>query len=56
MGTFGNGEDPDGMPHKASFHLGLHCLLRQILSSEKEIKYFGEIITCDPLNIYNGSS
>ena len=21
-----NSEDPDGMPHYAAFHLGLHCL------------------------------
>ena len=27
-GTLANSEDPDEMPHKAAFHLGLHCLLR----------------------------
>ena len=37
------------MPHFAAFHQGLHCLLRQKQSSKKEIQYFGEIITCDPL-------
>ena len=34
-------------PHKA-FHQGLHCLLRQKQSSEKEKQYYLEIITCDP--------
>ena len=29
MGTMANSEDPDEMPHKAAFHQGLHCLLRQ---------------------------
>ena len=23
-----NSADPDEMPHKAAFHLGLHCLLK----------------------------
>ena len=36
------------MLHNAAFHQGLHCLLRQIRSSEKEIQYFLEIITCNP--------
>ena len=26
---FANSEDPDEMVHKAAFHQGLHCLLRQ---------------------------
>ena len=26
--TFTNSEDPDEMPHNATFHQGLHCLLR----------------------------
>ena len=43
--------DPDEMPHKAAFHQGLHCLLRQNQSSEKEIQYFLEIITHN-LSIY----
>ena len=48
MGTLANSEDPDEMPHVA-FHLGLHCLLRQNRSSEKNKQYFGEeIITFDP--------
>ena len=44
----GNSEDPDEMPHNVSFHRGLHCLLRQNLSSEKRIQYFLETVTCDP--------
>ena len=43
-----NGEDPYEMPHKAIFQQGLLCLLRQNQSSEKEIQYVSEIITCDP--------
>ena len=41
-------EDPDEMPHYAAFHQGLHCLLRQNGSSENEMQYYLEIITCDP--------
>ena len=33
----------------AAFHQGLHCLLSQKRSSEKEIDFFFLIITCDPL-------
>ena len=40
MGTLANSEDPDEMLHNAAFHQGLHCLLRQNWSSEKEIQYF----------------
>ena len=40
------------MPHNAAFHQGLHCLLRQNQSSEKEIQYILKIITCDP-SIYS---
>ena len=46
MGALTNSEEPDEMPHNASFHQGLHCLPRQNLSSE--IPYFLETITCDP--------
>ena len=38
MRTLANSEDPDEMPHTAAFHQGLHSLLRQKRSSEKEIK------------------
>ena len=34
-------KEPDEVPHKASFRLGLHCLLRQNRSSEKK----GNIVT-----------
>ena len=43
-----NSEGPDEMPHNAAFHQGLHCLLRQKRSSEKEIQYFWGILTCAP--------
>ena len=48
MGTLANSEDPDEVPHNVAFHQGLHCLLSQNRSSEKEIQYVLEIITCDP--------
>ena len=44
-----NSEDPDEMPQNVAFHQGLNCLLRQKLSSEKEMQFYFEIITCDPL-------
>ena len=31
-----------------TFHQGLNCFIRQTLSSEKEIQFYLEIITCDP--------
>ena len=43
-----NSEDPDEMLHKAAFHQGLHCLLRQNQSSEKEIIIYLKTITYDP--------
>ena len=36
--TTADREDPDYMPHKMAFHQGLHCLLRQKLSSEKKLQ------------------
>ena len=51
MGTMANSDDPDEMPHGAAFHQDLHFLFRQNQSSEKEIQYILEIITCD-LSIY----
>ena len=33
-------EDPDEMLHNAALHQGLHCLLRQNRSSEKEKEYY----------------
>ena len=49
MCSLAKSEDLDEMPHYAAFHQGLHCLLRQKLSSEKKIHIYLEIITCDPL-------
>ena len=48
MPTLANNEDLDEMPHNTAFHQDLHCLLRQKQSSEKEIQFYLEIITCDP--------
>ena len=48
MGTIANTEDQDEMPQNALFHRCLHCLLRQSRSSELEIYYILEIVTCDP--------
>ena len=47
-GTLADSVDPDEMPHNAAFHQYLHCLVRQNQTSEKEIHYLLEIITCDP--------
>ena len=43
-----NSEDPDEMPHIVAFHHGLHSLLRQNRSSEKDF-IFWEIKTCNSL-------
>ena len=48
MSTLANNEDPDEMPHNGTFHQGLHCLLRQKQSSEKDMQFYLEIITHDP--------
>ena len=50
---FGKQYRPRWMLHNASIHQGLHCLLRQYRSSEKEIQHVFEIITMI-FNIYNG--
>ena len=39
MGTMTNSEDQDEMPHSGAFHLGLHCLLKQNQSLEKEMQF-----------------
>ena len=44
------------MPHKAAFHRGLHCLLRQKQSSGTEMHHNLEISTCDPLKYKMGIS
>ena len=43
MGALANSEDPDEMQHNAAFHQGLHCLLRQDQSSEKEYNIFWKL-------------
>ena len=48
MHIFANSEDPDDTLHNAAFYQGLHYL-RQRRFSEKEIQFYLEIITCDPL-------
>ena len=49
MSYLANSEDPDEILHYAAFHQCLHCLLRQKQSSEKEILFYLEMITCDAL-------
>ena len=39
MHTLENSEEPDEMPHNATFHQGLHCLPRQKTTSEKEMQF-----------------
>ena len=56
MGTLANSEDPDEMAQCAPFHQGLHCLLRQNGSSEKQIQKCLKIITTCHLSIYSGPS
>ena len=46
MGTYANGEDPDEIPHGVAFHQGLHCLLTQNQSSEKETQFLDQF--CHP--------
>ena len=48
--SIADSEDPDEMPHYTEFHQGLHCLLRQKLSSEKKLQLYLEIVTCEPSN------
>ena len=49
MCTLANSEDPDEMLHYAAFHQNLYCSPRQKRSSEKELQFYLEIITCDSL-------
>ena len=39
-GSLENSEDQDEMQHNAAFYQGMHCLLKQNQSLEKEIQYF----------------
>ena len=46
--TLTNSEVSDEMPHSVEFYQGLHCLLYyDKKSSEKEIQFYSEIISCD---------
>ena len=56
MTILANSEDPDEMLHNAALHQGLYCLVRQNWFSEKEIQFYLEIITCDPLMYKMGPS
>ena len=47
MGTITNNEDPDKMPHDATFHQGLHFLLGQANLQRKKYNFFLEIRTCE---------
>ena len=48
MGTLANTIDPDEVLPDAACHQGPYCLLCQNRSSEKEIQYVLDIMTCDP--------
>ena len=43
MRTLANIEDPDEMPHNATFHQGLHCLLRQKRFSVNECNFIWKL-------------
>ena len=51
MHTLANSEDLDEMPNNAAFHQGLHSLLTQNRSSEKEIQFLFENYNLLPINI-----
>ena len=44
MGAMANSEDLHEILHNTAFHLGLHCLIAQKQSADKEMQYFLEII------------
>ena len=48
MSTLANSEDPDEMPHNVAISSGSTLLVRQKVSSEKEIHFYMEIRACDP--------
>ena len=50
MHTLANSEGPDEIQHNVTFHQDLHCLLRRKRSLEKEMQFYLEGLTCDPLN------
>ena len=43
-------------PDESAFHMDLHCLLRLKQSSGSEIHLNLEVLTSDPLNMYNKPS
>ena len=49
MRTLTKSENSNEMPQNVAFHQDLHRLLRHKISSENEIYFCLEIITCDPL-------
>ena len=53
MHPLANSVGPNEMLHNAAFYQVLHCLLRQKQSSEKEIQFHLEVITCYP-SMYEG--
>ena len=46
--TLANSDDPNKMAHTTALHQGMHCLLRQNCSLEKEIQFYLGFIACDP--------
>ena len=48
MDILANTVDPDEVLPDVAMHQDLHCLLCQNRSSEKEIQYVWDIMTCDP--------
>ena len=55
MHTSANSVDPDEMPHDVAFHQGLHWLLKQKGSSQKEIHLRNKLYPVAPLNIHGPS-
>ena len=51
MRTLANSECPDETPHIATFHQGIHYLLRQKRSSEKGIHFLVGNNNLQPLDI-----
>ena len=48
MGNMVDSDDPGKIPHKAAFHLSLHCVHRQNRFSEKEMQYFLKLLKNTP--------
>ena len=56
MGTLAYSEDSDEMQHNATFHQGLHCLLRLKEYYGTEIHHTLETSICDPLKYIMSST